>query len=232
MMLREHVLDQIRLYQPLFFTVMRLKRRYRNLLVNTASQLVVEGYPRSANTYAVAALRTSQPGPLRLAHHTHSVAQMRRAYDIGVPTLLLIRNPVDAILSYVIREQAVDIPLAINRYITFYRYTLPLSEKFVVSDFETTVSKFANVIAALNDRYPLNLSGFDDTPETQQAIKREVERTERHHSGGPVSELKVGRPSEERRKIKRELEAQLAEFSQDIEYANELYQAIKARSCC
>lgn len=229
-MFRERLLDQIRLRPSLFFRVMPLKRRYHELLVNADTQLVIEGYPRCANTYAVAAINTTQPSRLRLARHTHAVAQLLRAYDLQVPTLLLIRNPNDAILSYVIRETAVDLPLAIRRYLDFYEATLPLTSRFVVSDFDTTIGSFEHVIDALNTKFDLTLAPFNNNENTQQAIRTEVESMERIHAGGTVSELKVARPSEKRQAMKTQLAKSLDDHRHEMEQAHALYAEMKAHA--
>ena len=43
-----------------FFSLYSARRRYRGLLVDENTQLVVEGFPRSGNTFAVFAFRYAQ----------------------------------------------------------------------------------------------------------------------------------------------------------------------------
>ena len=65
---------------------------YTNVF-NHATQLVIEGYPRSANTYAVVAFAAVQPERPRIAHHLHVAAQVLAAVDRDIPTMVLIRRP-------------------------------------------------------------------------------------------------------------------------------------------
>ena len=62
-------------YPRLYYPVMRHHRRYKELLITDATELVLEGYPRSGNTFAVAALQFAQDRPLRIARHTHMPAR-------------------------------------------------------------------------------------------------------------------------------------------------------------
>ena len=57
---RENLLDFIRRYPCLYFRVMPFKKKYRNILVARDTDIVIEGYPRSANTYAVASFELAQ----------------------------------------------------------------------------------------------------------------------------------------------------------------------------
>lgn len=72
------------------------RRKYRdvpNMLVESDTELVIEGFERSGNTFAVVAFETAQPRPVKTAHHLHAAAQVVSAVRMGVPTLLLIRPP-------------------------------------------------------------------------------------------------------------------------------------------
>ena len=43
------------------------------------TELVIEAFPRSANTFATVAFQLSQPAPVRVAHHLHAPAQVTEA---------------------------------------------------------------------------------------------------------------------------------------------------------
>jgi hypothetical protein len=72
----------------------------RGEVVDARTDIVIEGFPASANTFAVAAFRLAQePRYMRIAHHTHVPAQVIEATRLGVPAILLIREPMQAVLS-------------------------------------------------------------------------------------------------------------------------------------
>src|SRR5204862_776059 len=108
-------------YPRLYYPVMRHRRRYKDLLISDDTELVIEGYPRSGNTFAVAALQFAQTRVLRIARHTHSPAQVMEAVRRRLPTLVLVRAPRDAAVSLVIREPAVTLERALKRYERYHR---------------------------------------------------------------------------------------------------------------
>ena len=48
-------------------------------VISSATELVIDGYTRSASTFAVYALQLAQATPVRLAHHLHAPAWPARA---------------------------------------------------------------------------------------------------------------------------------------------------------
>ena len=101
--LKYRVRQYLGLYPFLFLPAARLlgNRRRREFLVSPSTDLVIEGFPRSGNTFAVAAFVLSQPRPVRIAHHHHVPAQVIYAVKRGIPVLVVVRKPDDAVLSLV-----------------------------------------------------------------------------------------------------------------------------------
>ncbi len=67
--------------------------------------LIIEGYPRSANTFVVTAVEMTNPD-LRIAHHHHDSRWLAAGRKAGVPTLALIREPLDAVASFLVYSGA------------------------------------------------------------------------------------------------------------------------------
>ena len=84
------------------------------------SQIVIEGFPRSGNTFAVVAFEQAQRESVRVAHHLHMPAQVIRAVQWSIPILLLARKPTDAALSWIIRGPGVPIRQTLKHYVSFY----------------------------------------------------------------------------------------------------------------
>ncbi len=74
-----------------------------NGLVNRDTELVIEGFPRSGNSFAVIAMMLAQKNPLRIAHHFHVPAQIIYACRHKIPVLVILRKASDAIISQKIR---------------------------------------------------------------------------------------------------------------------------------
>ena len=96
------------------------------------TQIVIEGFPRSGNTFAVVAFQHAQRESVRIAHHLHMPAQVMRAAQWDIPTLLLARKPTDAALSWVIREPGVPIRQALKHYVSFYEKAAEYRDALVV----------------------------------------------------------------------------------------------------
>ena len=94
-------------------------------VIGRDTEMVIDGFTRSATTFAVYAFQLSQDRPIRLAHHLHAPAQLIEAARRGTPTLLLIREPQGAILSQLIREPDVVLRDALFAYARFYEHVLP-----------------------------------------------------------------------------------------------------------
>lgn len=139
-------------------------------VISRDTELVIDGYTRSATTFAVYALQLSQPRPVRLAHHLHAPAQLIEAALTAVPALVLIREPEGAILSQLIREPHVALADALVSYARFYARVLPYRRQFVVADFAEVTRDFGAVVRRLNTRYGTSFAEFQPT----EANVREV----------------------------------------------------------
>jgi len=83
----------------LFFPLFRPRPAFDDLLVTESTDVCIEGFPRSANSFTVGAFRHAQPEPVQVAHHTHVPANAMRACAWRIPTVALVRSPYDAIVS-------------------------------------------------------------------------------------------------------------------------------------
>lgn len=129
-------------------------------VISSRTELVIDGYTRSATTFAVYALQLSQERPVRLAHHLHAPAQFIEAARRGIPALLLIREPQGAILSQLIREPGVTLGDALVAYSRFYTCLLQYRDTFVVGEFEQVTHEFGRVVRRLNDRFGTSFVEF------------------------------------------------------------------------
>ena len=165
-----HVLrSQVAVHPLPYLTFARLKYRGPSpKVIAPDTELVIDGYTRSASTFAVYAFQMAQLRPVRLAHHLHAPAQLRAAAKRGVPTLALIRKPQDAILSEVIREPGVSLRHAMAAYTRFYSCLLPYRSSFVVADFDEVTHNFGAVIRRLNQRFGTSFEVFNHGDENLQ----------------------------------------------------------------
>jgi hypothetical protein len=172
--------------------------------VSRTTEIVIEGYPRSGNTFAVVAFRQAQGREIEIAHHLHAAAQIKRAARLGVPVIVLIREPSEAILSVAVRDPYVSMRWALRSYIRFYSTIVPYLEKTVVAPFATVTSDLASIIRMVNMRYGTAFKELEPTEDALNSVRQTVERMGQLDSmrTGWDYRLGVALPSEQRRRAK------------------------------
>jgi hypothetical protein len=129
-------------------------------VISSETELVIDGYTRSATTFAVYAFQLAQARPVRIAHHLHAPAQLIAAAKAGVPALVVIREPQDAILSQLVREPQVQLRDALVAYRRFYARLLPWRASFVVGEFDEVTHDFGAVVGRLNRHFGTSFTEF------------------------------------------------------------------------
>jgi len=209
-----HVRHKIRVlidvYPALYLPLCLLRPKTRDLTVTKNTEIVIEGYPRSANTFAVAAFKFAQQRPVKIARHLHAPAQVIEGVKRGIPCIVLIRNPRDAVLSLLVRTPHISAEQALKDYIHFYRSVAPYRDKFVVGRFEEVTTNFGKIIRQVNARFGTNFKPFKHTDENLQKVFRIVEEMDKRDTGlHEVKEETVARPSARREILKKRAEVKL-----------------------
>lgn len=172
-------------------------------IVGKPTDIVIEGYPRSANTFAVAAFQFAQGVPKNIAHHIHGAAQIKLGVIYQIPTIVLIRAPKAAITSLLIRQPYLSIRQAIVDYINFYEAVSPLKQQVVIAQFDQVIADFGKVIQDVNVKFGTDFKVFEHTPDRIEQVYRLVEQMDlKNRNQGTVSENAVARPSEARAQLK------------------------------
>lgn len=182
--------------------------------VSRTTEIVIEGYPRSGNTFAVVAFRLAQGREITMAHHLHAAAQIKRAARLDVPAIMLIRKPSDAVLSLIIRDPHASMRWALRSYIRFYSAALPYLGKTVIAPFATVTSDLASIIRLVNTRYGTSFKEFVPTEGALDSVRHRVEWMARRDSmmTGWDHRRGVALPSEQRERAK---EARRTEYLDD-----------------
>lgn len=204
----------------------------RVTLARRDTAIVMDGFLRSGNTFSVAAFAVANGSALHVGRHLHGAPHILRAARLGLPTVVLIRRPADAVSSYLIRRPTLTPDDALLEYLDFYRTAWRVRDAFVVGLFETVVSDFGAVIKAVNARYRTDFALYDPTPENEAAAFELVEEMNRLECRGEVVETHVGRPSAQRAARKQEIVALMRrERTRRLTAeADELYERYAARA--
>ena len=137
------------------------KRRFRARPESVAEEarvsahldLVIDGFPGSANSFATRAFRAMQEKKILVGNHYHSPAETVRAARMGIPVLMTLRRPADSVSSMVRRWPFVPYESALRWYLMFYEAIEPYLDQMIVSDFAVTTKKLPEVVAGLNAKF-------------------------------------------------------------------------------
>lgn len=212
-------------YPSLFFPAYRLtapRHHIQECLFSPEKEIVIEGFPRSANTFAVVAFCKAQGRHVPMGHHLHVEAQILMAASLGKPCLALIRNPDDAVRSLKIRHPDVKVERAYKRWLDFYSAVEKVLAGVVVADFTEVTTDYGQVIERLNRFFGTSYMAFEYTESNVHEVFEEIDAINRQIDGG--KETHVARPSDARQKMA----VELPEYPIRDE-ARELYEAILER---
>ncbi len=184
---------------------MLLRPTKRQTLAGRGTAIVIEGFLRSGNTWSVAAFQIANGFDPHVGHHLHGGAHVRRAVRLGLPTVVLVREPADAVSSYLIRRPTLTPDDALLEYLDFHRTAWPCRDGFVVAPFARAVSDFGAVTDQVNERFGTSFARFDGDPASREAALELVEEMNRRECDGEVVETHVGRPSADRERRKAEV---------------------------
>jgi DNA (cytosine-5)-methyltransferase 1 len=114
-----------------------------------STDLLIDGHPRSANTFMVSAFTAANPGA-SVTHHHHHAMTFEVAASWGVPALCLIRDPLDAAASWAAYAPRVSIERGIEGWMAFYSM---IPDGTLLGEFTDVITDPGGVIATVNARF-------------------------------------------------------------------------------
>ncbi|MGI9556433.1 MAG: hypothetical protein ACR2N5_00670 [Solirubrobacterales bacterium] len=158
-------------------------------IVSDETDVCIEGFPRSGNTFANAYFRHFNPD-LRVGHHIHLPGQLLRAIRFGTPRVMLVRHPRQATLSALVAGGGVVGPdLILRSYISFYRRLLPVLDEIPVCPFDEVIGDPAAMVERLNERFDASFRYARLSAADSAALRAEMEGWAR--TGGYPPELQA-----------------------------------------
>lgn len=154
--------------------------------VGPHTEFVLDGFQGSGNSFATVAFKHSQTKRVVLAHHLHAPAQVIAGVRRGLPTLVTIREPRQAVLSLTSRWPYVGVVQALRSYVRYYEKIEPYLDAIVVSPFERTTKHLDDAIREVNHRYGTDFTPFLPTEENVRIV-----RGPREHAEGTDTERGV-----------------------------------------
>ena len=187
--------------------------------VSPQKDICIEGFPRSANSFFSVAFRLQNPDA-KCAHHMHAPMQIIKAAEYGVPIVVLIRAPIDAIASVLVVDQALSVRLAIQSYLNFYEAIWPLRDRFVISEFADTTQRPSQTVEKVNRLYGTSFRMEPISPEMKADIFEQLRSAQKELS---LPENLVAVPTKAKAKVKQDVLRDLSAHPL-LPSANALYQ--------
>jgi hypothetical protein len=144
------------------------------MVIGDGTEAVIDGYTRSASTFAVYAFQLSQPVPVRLAHHLHAAAQLIEAARRDLPTLVVLREPKGAVLSELVRQPELDMRDALFAYARFHKSLLPYRNSFVIGEYTDVTRNLGGLIRQMNEQFGTSYAEFDHSDDGVREVSELV----------------------------------------------------------
>jgi hypothetical protein len=149
--------------------------------IRDETEVVIEGFPRSGNTFVVAAFHFAQlPRDVKIAHHAHVPAQLLSAVRLGLPAVVLVRDPSECVPSLVVREPALGVGGALRGWVRFHEPLVPVRDRLVVATFDEATTDVSGIVRRVNERFGTRFRPFDPTAENLAAVGALIERGDRN----------------------------------------------------
>ncbi|ULE33959.1 hypothetical protein [Mycobacterium sp. IDR2000157661] len=189
---------------------------------------MIEGHPRSGNTYAIAWAKLAWPN-LVVASHVHHPAHVARANQLGVASLVIARPPAETIRSMLVYSGSNAVIPAIRRWIDYYSSTHLANPLVYVASFEDVRAHMPEVVAALSDATGLALDRPKTLPQEAQLFDAVKALGDRRF--GSIPEQKLSIPTAKRSEQSARLAPlfETTEASELLRRADDLYHRILAR---
>ena len=164
-------------WPSVYMTLQKLRLKHaRHRIIEPGHRLVIEAFPRSGSSFAHRAFTASNPQDGQLvATHMHRAAQVVQASRLGIPTLILVRAPRDAVSSLLalaiekgqlpeleVSEAERCLSVTLLRYARFYERISDLPG-LTIAGFGEVTRDLGRVIARVNTAFGSNFMPFDHT---------------------------------------------------------------------
>lgn len=209
-----------------------LRSDVRANLIRRDTELVIEGFPRSANTYAATAFWIASGKDIGCVHHLHTPVNVEVAVKRGIPAIVLVRDPLNAVISQIQRSPELPAKSVFREYIRFYERIMPISDQVVIASFDVVTSHFDAVVREVNCRFGTSFVPYDRTPENEDRVQGELRYADLvRHRFRRVAENSISWPSRQRELDKPALRREVSErCARELARASALYEQLAAVS--
>ncbi|HEX5151084.1 MAG TPA: hypothetical protein VFW07_06525 [Parafilimonas sp.] len=193
---------------------------------NKHTDIVIDGFPRCANTYATYAFALVQGKEVNIAHHIHKKSQFLIAERFNIPAILLIRKPIDCVASTLVRQPKYSPDALLKGYFSMYDQ-LRNKNSYVVGEFTQVLNHYDKIIQAVNKKFGTEFNVYDKNAQNEEKVK-EIIHSQDELTNAKDYKQRVAYPTQERQQSNAEIKNVL--YQKQYEYlrikCEELYTEI------
>lgn len=198
-----------------------LDSRTRGNRIDSHTEIVLDGYHRSANSFAGTQFALANPD-VRVSTHIHSPGAIITACRHQIPAIVLIRDPYDAVPSLMQLMVGTRPSSAIRMWTRYYSVVEPYLDRVVVADFGEVIEDFGGVVRRCNVKWGTAFVEPHPSVDFENSVRAKIAESWQGHPGVPL-------PSS-RRRSSESIRADLSPPERAaLEAAHDLYESIKAR---
>lgn len=176
------------------------KNRYPCYAIPNAN-ICIEGFPRSGNSFFVTTFQQWNPGAV-IAHHSHLASNAKYFAKQDKPTVILIREPAEAISSAIAwdgQDGRIVPGVGLITYLSFYRSLRKYRHKVLFLNFHEAVNQPDKCIEKINQRFGADFNAIVFSKEESSRLKEVLALQDTHEKR---SELNSSLPNERKGKLK------------------------------
>lgn len=157
------------------FRVYRLRKSVKSRVANQQTDLCIEGFQRSGNSFLYMCLSLANPD-LSIAHHIHGTAHIQHALNLKKPVAVVVREPAECIASLLTWDDRLSVSLALNAYIDYYTKLHAKCDNILIIEFGNLVKDFNSVVDKVWDysRIQLDKRSLSQSEISQKMIERQA----------------------------------------------------------
>ena len=159
--------------------------RYKKLKIHKNSDICIEGFQRSGNSFLVTLFRVHNK-KANMAHHIHSSIQVARAVHWKIPTVILIRKPEEAIASLLTWDANLSIRVALAAYRRFYTKVMPYKDKLLIGTFEVVTQQPYKIINEVNQQWQTSFNMPQWNAARMERFKQNINKRQTNALSSPV----------------------------------------------
>ncbi len=210
---------------------LRLTPEGTSRAITAETDLVIEGFPRSGNTFAVFALRAANPG-ISIASHIHHFAPIKTARKQRLPLLIAIREPLGCLSSYLVAGSHARPSDVLHEYLSYYSALVSIDDGVVFATFDQIVGSYGTAIGRLNARFDTQFNGYDNDAESDTEVISTIKtyHASVHRHRRPTEAAPVPQPGRDEIKAQYRLQLQSPDLGELLQRAHDLYNEVAKRA--